>query len=503
MKRLTLFCVALMMWSGGLVLFPSSASAIPAFARRYGVSCSACHSAWPQLNQAGWSFMMSGYRRLNGRELTPTTKDVELAAGALSMPAIPPLAIQATLGFDFQEVRVRASDGTKATRTGSSFDVNELELLAGTPLGRHLSFFLDYELFETEIENRSGPGEANETGAGSRRDLTFEGEGPGAPGLAFLIWNSLFPQSIAAPDSLNILAGVNQLPLGFSAEHRRVSASPYLVYERRALHLLSGVPVDDLVPADERDRLFSLSKSQIGVELNGILLPFGGAMPEAFIVEYHLGIANGSNNHSDSNTEKDLFGRIALRWGGQGQGQVLGVFGYWSPDIYSDDLRRVAPDGAAFDRNTGDGILAGLGRRNEAYAVGPDLTLSLEPFDIPVWFEAQALFNHESDPTGFKKSLSWWGGFGQLNWKIVKSLLAYGRYDWLRAHRFDDTGDGGFTGPVKPREWQAVGGLQWYVLENFKLVAEYSRHEYKNSASTPATQKVAEDFFTLRAALGF
>ena len=126
MRRLALFCLALVVLSGGLFLFPSSASAIPAFARRYGVSCSACHSAWPQLNQAGWSFMMSGYRRLNGRELTPTAKDVELAAGALSIPVIPPLAIQATLGFDFQEVGVRASDGTRATRTGSSFDVKEL-----------------------------------------------------------------------------------------------------------------------------------------------------------------------------------------------------------------------------------------------------------------------------------------------------------------------------------------------------------------------------------------
>ncbi len=497
MRRLALFGLALVVWSGILLLFSPPAWAIPAFARRYGVSCSACHSAWPQLNQAGVSFMLSGYRRLNGRELTPTTKDVELAAGALSIPAIPPLAIMGIFGFDFQEVGRKASDGTTATRRGSSFDFNELELLAGTPLGKHLSFFLDYELFETEIESRTGPGEANETG--SRRDLTFEGEGPGAPGLAFLIWNSLFPQSIAPLDSLNILAGINQLPLAFSPEPRRLSASPYLIYERRALDLLAGIPVEDLVAGDQRDRLSRLSKSQIGVELNGLFLPLGGAMPEAFIVEYHLGVANGSNNQSDPNTEKDLFGRLAFRWAGQ----VLGVFGYWSPDIYSDDLRRAAPDGAAFNSDTGEGVLAGLGRKNEASAVGPDLTLSLEPFDIPVWLETQVLFNHESNPTGFRKSLSWWGGFTQLNWKLLKPLIAYGRYDWLRADRFDDTGVGGVTGPVKPREWQAVGGLQWYVLENFKLMAEYSRHDFRNPVSSPSKERLTEHFFTLRAALGF
>ncbi|MBI3480453.1 MAG: hypothetical protein HY016_08890 [Nitrosomonadales bacterium] len=29
------------------VLFPHSASAIPAFARQYGISCSTCHAAFP------------------------------------------------------------------------------------------------------------------------------------------------------------------------------------------------------------------------------------------------------------------------------------------------------------------------------------------------------------------------------------------------------------------------------------------------------------------------
>ena len=216
MKRLEAFCLALAVWSGGLLVFPPSASAIPAFARRYGMSCSTCHDAWPHLNQAGVSFMLSGYRRLNGRELTLSEKDLELARGALSIPAIPPLSIVGQFGYDYQKVWRKASNGTNATRRGSGFDLNELELLAGAPLGKNLSFFLDEELFETEIENRTGPGEANETG--SRRDLTFETEGPGAPGMAMLIWNSLLPQSVAPLDSLNIIGGINELPLGFSPE---------------------------------------------------------------------------------------------------------------------------------------------------------------------------------------------------------------------------------------------------------------------------------------------
>lgn len=487
MKRLGVFPFALAVLSVALLVVPPSASAIPAFARRYGLSCSACHDAWPHLNQAGMSFKMSGYRRLNGQELKPTTEDIKLAREALSLPSIPPLAIVGQFGFDFQRVGRRAADGSTATRKGSSFDLSELELLAGTPLGKHLSFFLDTELVETEIENRTGPGEANETD--STANITFETEGPGVPGKAVLIWNSLLPETAAPLDSLNIVGGINELPLAFSPEPRRLSASPYLIYERRALDLLSGVVAEDVLDEDVRDRLGRLSKTQLGVELNGLLMPGGNSVP---MLEYHLGVTNGSNNKSDPNTEKDFFGRLALTW----RGQTLGVFGYWSPDLYSDKLR------SDFAIDAG-GIFSESGGKNKFFSVGPDLTLSLDPIKLPVWLETQVLFNHENDPTGFDKSFTWWGGFSQLNWKVVKPLLAYARYDWLRGNRFDDTTVGGVTGPVKPREWQATVGLQWYVLENLKLVAEYSRHEFRNSASEPSGQKLTEDFVALRAGLGF
>jgi hypothetical protein len=487
MERRGLWGLTLVLVSGVLGLWPASTSAIPAFARRYGLACSVCHVAWPVLNEFGEDFRMSGYRRFAGQALAPTTPDLDLLQGTLTIPAIPPVAFRADFGFDFQQVRRQAVDGSHATRTGSSFDLNELELLAGTPLGQHLSFFLQYDLFETEIERPTGPGEANETA--TRKNITFETEGPRVPGMAKLLWNSLLPQSLAPLDSLNLIGGVNELPVAFSPEHRRLSASPYLIYERRAVDLLSGKPVDDLLPEEVGRRLFRLSEEQIGVELNGALRP-GGA-PGPLRLEYHLGVTNGSNKDSDPNTEKDLFGRMALRW----RGQTLGVFGYWSPDIYSDDLRASAAIASG-------GILSGRGH-NTTSSVGPDLTLNLQPFAIPVWLDNQFLFNHESNPTGFNRHFTWWGGFSQLNWKPFDSLIAYGRYDWLHGDRFDDTDVGGVTGPVRPREWAAVVGLQWYALVNLRLIAEYSRHQFTNNASSPSHQKVEDDFFTLRAALAF
>jgi hypothetical protein len=34
--------------------------AIPAFARKYGLPCSACHTAWPELNNFGMVFAITG-----------------------------------------------------------------------------------------------------------------------------------------------------------------------------------------------------------------------------------------------------------------------------------------------------------------------------------------------------------------------------------------------------------------------------------------------------------
>src|SRR5450432_111578 len=48
----------------GLVLLGASgtASAIPAFARKYGTSCVTCHTIYPKLNPFGEAFRRNGFR---------------------------------------------------------------------------------------------------------------------------------------------------------------------------------------------------------------------------------------------------------------------------------------------------------------------------------------------------------------------------------------------------------------------------------------------------------
>src|SRR2546427_13138310 len=53
---------ARMLVLGVLLACARPALAIPAFARKYGLPCSACHEAWPKLNAFGQTFKDNGYQ---------------------------------------------------------------------------------------------------------------------------------------------------------------------------------------------------------------------------------------------------------------------------------------------------------------------------------------------------------------------------------------------------------------------------------------------------------
>src|SRR5271168_1994929 len=45
-----------------------NANALPAFARKYGLRCSACHESWPMLNYFGQKFKDNGYQLMNDHD---------------------------------------------------------------------------------------------------------------------------------------------------------------------------------------------------------------------------------------------------------------------------------------------------------------------------------------------------------------------------------------------------------------------------------------------------
>src|ERR1700687_4408844 len=114
-----------------IVLAPPPARAIPAFARKYGLRCTACHEAWPVLNDFGRAFRDNGYQLLLGKD-DPVTAE----------PAYIPISIRLTPQYAFTEFTNQLTDqGTKNLKTGGIADIGMDLLTAGT-LGKNASFLV-------------------------------------------------------------------------------------------------------------------------------------------------------------------------------------------------------------------------------------------------------------------------------------------------------------------------------------------------------------------------
>src|SRR2546430_10239209 len=61
-------------------------SAIPAFARKYSLRCTACHESWPVLNDFGNAFRDNGYQLRLGKDDTITANSGHWPAAAPITP---------------------------------------------------------------------------------------------------------------------------------------------------------------------------------------------------------------------------------------------------------------------------------------------------------------------------------------------------------------------------------------------------------------------------------
>jgi hypothetical protein len=113
------------------------ANALPAFARKYGLRCSACHESWPMLNYFGQKFKDNGYQLMNDRDapiwqnpsywpvtfrITPIWHRVSTGKVLVDSPAGPDTAIK------------------RITKSG--FDLSGLDFHTGGTLEKNISFYV-------------------------------------------------------------------------------------------------------------------------------------------------------------------------------------------------------------------------------------------------------------------------------------------------------------------------------------------------------------------------
>lgn len=115
----------------------SGIRAIPAFARKYGMPCSACHEAWPKLNNFGQTFKDNGYQLGNDRD-----------APIFQQPAYWPIALRITPHWHRESVDrtdiTNPATGltTEGQLTTHGFDLTGMDMLTAGTLAKNISFLL-------------------------------------------------------------------------------------------------------------------------------------------------------------------------------------------------------------------------------------------------------------------------------------------------------------------------------------------------------------------------
>lgn len=302
------------------LLASTRAEAIPAFARKYQTSCQTCHIAFPKLNPFGEAFRLRGYRMPAETEELIKETPVELGAEAYKRvwpDAVWPSDMPGTFPFSFD---LAMSDRTQRLVEEGMGDTikndfrfpETLTFLTGGTLGDTLSFLGDVG-FARAVAN----GESRVEVEIEHAALNFNG--PWGSGVAF---------------NLKIGRLVPELVQHLSHNYVLTSGGPASVFQFQAIGPEGGAEV---AAGHEGGVGIALPEYVDGIEAYGIL-------GHRFL--YSGGFANGIGpgaESMDGNTGKDVFGRVAYKFGGlpfDGEGYVasdknwrekslrVAVFGY-------------------------------------------------------------------------------------------------------------------------------------------------------------------------------
>jgi hypothetical protein len=113
--------------------------AIPAFARKYGLPCSACHTAWPELNNFGQVFRDNGYQLMNDRD-SPIWQN----------PSYFPISFRITPSWHRESTNNQQVDAVPGNGLGdgigsytqAGFDLSGMDLWSAGTLYKNISFVL-------------------------------------------------------------------------------------------------------------------------------------------------------------------------------------------------------------------------------------------------------------------------------------------------------------------------------------------------------------------------
>lgn len=172
-----------------LALSTQTASAMPEFARRYDLSCAACHSAFPRLNKFGEHFANNNMRLPNWKE----TAD-QLGDSRLALPDHVPIAVRAQA-----YVQARQGKSIDPLTGASQYAATDFQspylvkILSSSPLSENISYY-----FYAILAEKGGNGETVVEDAWFRHANLF-GSGIGMMLGQFQLSDLMFPRETRLP----------------------------------------------------------------------------------------------------------------------------------------------------------------------------------------------------------------------------------------------------------------------------------------------------------------
>lgn len=354
--------------------------AIPAFTRKFDMSCRQCHTVPPALNAFGEAFRAGGYRMTGLEEKVPEAlrEQVRKEAPEDLHPAYWPLSARSIFGYSYRSrdhQDTRLGEAKVQTRTSG---IERVDLMLGGLLTRDVNFLVTYR-----------PTVAN-------ADLgTSEGQN-GEMESAWIRFNDLPARQYFKFD---LKVGEFELDMPAS-RYRRHSLTSYPIY---------GYFPAGSAAADDPETTLDWSRAQRGAEMSG---------HAPWDLSYSFALINGTNGRADSNKSFDYYARVSRPL----EEHRVGGFIYWG----------TASTNFQFTP-TGDPI-AGTGQSNETfYRLGVDADLNAAPLRV------LGLLAYGSDSAGLfggsePQSASFGGGFLEVQYDLLSdwSLMGVLRYDIIR-----------------------------------------------------------------------
>jgi len=362
-----------------LVASPDTASAIPAFARKYETSCQTCHIAYPKLNSFGEAFRLLGYKMPGETEAQVKQPDVPLGApgqkkvfpDAVWPGAIPqglPLALVSEFHvrdrsrLEEPEGEGHGGEEGMAVQERTRFDFifpSEVALAAAGTAGDHVAYFGEIG-FERDVD-----------------DGMVESE------VGVEHFDVRFTRIVKDSPALNAKIGAFQPELVNAFDHaRRLTITNY--------DSMFGVQTANVGGAEGVGEAhhgggggLSLPAVATGIELYGIV---------AHRAFWTAGVVNGlgpGHESFDANAAKDVYGRVAYKFGGMAlDGSNADTF-TTSPKNWQETSLRLG----AFAYKGDGSDLFGPGMSHEG---GPvlieDRDFSRVGFDVTVFYKDLNLF---------------------------------------------------------------------------------------------------------------